>query len=111
MCEIGRDHLNETPKNSVILVSSRILTQSMRSFPLSPELTRVLAAASRRGTTDYFRVVISSFYLPSSFPRDREARQTANHNSYARNASGQDDAVRKKGTKEEPEGDERPTSI
>jgi len=38
----------------------------------------------RRGATDYFRVVISSFYLPSSFRRDREARQTANHNLYAR---------------------------
>lgn len=64
---------------------------------LSPEILRGLWSTSRRGATDYFRVVISSFYLPSSFRRDREARQTANHNSYARGTrADRDDAGRKK---------------
>lgn len=64
---------------------------------LSAEILRGPRPASRRGATDYFRVVISSFYLPSSFRRDREARQTANHNSYARGTrANRDDARRKK---------------
>lgn len=73
------------------------LTQStLISF--APKILHGSRPALRRGATDYFRVVISSFYLPSSFRRDREARQTANHNSYARNASGRDDAEKKKRT-------------
>lgn len=64
---------------------------------LSPEILRGSRSVPCRGATNYFRVVISSFYLPSSFRRDREARQTANHNSYARETrAGQDDAGRKK---------------
>lgn len=47
------------------------------------EILPGLKSVLRRRLTDYFRIVTSSFYLSSSFRKRREAKQTANHNSYA----------------------------